>query len=708
MRKFLPMPEDQGGQQVRPTLRTDKPVAAYARRSPSYAKDEKKDKTQSREMQTEDIRIWALEQGWKGKDFHPYFSDFGLSGTLRPDQRPDMLNMFDDIDAGKFDHGTVICYQESRLFRDETQIYYNQFIDKCKQHDIVVVVISPYLMIYDFRDDFLTEMFRWKCKEAADFIKRHVKGWMHPAKFRAAWYDGEWAGYGNIAPGFIADYDEDSPTFKKLIPYWPHAEKKRELRLLYVELGCDISLLYRRLRETPIIFPAFEPWVDPKVVNKFQMSKHAGGGYSPRDKATVVGMLTDVNDIGYRAINGVIRRNNKGEKIIDHEPIVERELFDLCYYPLAETDFDGNPIKAKKAKRFLQKDNSDEFGLLKFRIRSNHGEVYTHVGRNTPAYIDKSPESTVLKHYSYHAVIPSEELDRLVVDRLLQHAREVSQDQVEIAEYEKQAKQKRAERLSKLAQIEQSIKDIDREQGGLTRSLGTVEMEIVEAEKAQDEVKKVLKERRKHLIEGEIETLEFERIRLVKAKDELEDESESDLGSLDEEVRKLAASWHVYSFEKRRSLVNFLIQEVVIETMSTHWMRVEVLWLHEAWGKEEMYYVRGVGFKHLWTQEEDTLLREHYTAMPRKELMALLPDRGWLAIVEHCRLLDLSRQDMAEDKIVGAKRFSYSDLEFMRSKGWHYNTRCTNWERLHSTIPPAYTRQKRRPRPSIHKRRWHP
>jgi Resolvase, N terminal domain len=683
MRKFQPMPEDQGGQQVRPTLRTDKPAAAYARRSPHYAKDEKKDKTQSREMQTEDIRVWALEQGWKEKDFHPYFSDFGLSGTLRPDQRPDMLNMFDDIDAGKFDHGTVICYQESRLFRDETQIYYNQFIDKCKQHDIEVVVISPYLTIYDFRDDFLIEMFRWKCKESADFIKRHVRGWMHPARYRAAWFDGEWAGYGNIPTGFVVDYDEDSPTYKKLIPYWPHAEKKRELRMLFVESGCDIGLLYRRLRETPTIFPEFEPWVDPKVVNKFQMSKHPGGGYSPRDKATVVGMLTDVNDIGYRAINGVIRRNNKGEKIIDHEPIVERELFDLCYYPLAETDFDGNPIKAKKAKRFLQKDNSDEFGLLKFRIRSNHGEVYTHTGRNTPAYIDKSPESTVLKHYSYHAVIPSEELDRLVVDRLLQHAREVSQDQAEIAEYEKQAKQKRAERLSKLAQIEQSIKDIDKEQGGLTRSLGTVEVEIEEAEKAQDEVKKALKERRKHLIEGEIETLEFERIRLVKARDELEDESEGDLGSLDEEVRKLAASWHAYSFEKRRSLVNFLIREVVIETMSTHWMRVEVLWLHEAWGREEMYYVRGVGFKHLWTEGEDALLREHYATMPRRRFMALLPDRGWLAIVEHCRLLDLSRQDMAEDKIVGAKRFSYSDLEFMRSKGWHYNTRCTRWERLY-------------------------
>jgi F0F1-type ATP synthase membrane subunit b/b' len=684
LRKFRPMSESQSEQQIRPTLRTSRPAAAYARRSPSYAKDEKKDKTQSRDMQTEDIKEWAIEQRWDESDFHPYFSDFGLSGTLRPDQRADMLRLFDDIDAGKFDHGSVICYQESRLFRDETQIYYNQFIDKCKQHDIVVVVISPYVMIYDFRDDFLTEMFRWKCKEAADFIKRHVKGWMQPARYRAAWHDGEWAGMGNIPTGFIVDFDEKSPTYKKLIPYWPHAEKKNELRRLFVELGCDLGLLFKRLREAPIVFPEFEPWVDPKNVNKFCMSKHPAGGYSPRDKGTIIGMLTDPSDIGYRVIKGVIRRDSRGEKLIDHEPIVKRELFELCYTPLAETDLDGGPIKEKKARRYFHRESEDEFGLLKFRIRSNHGEVFTHPSRGRPAYIDKSPENEILKHYKVHAVIPGEELDTFVVDRLMQHAQEVSAHREDVAEYERQAKRKREERQSKFAQIEKSILDIDKEQGGLTRNLGKLEKEIEEAEKAGDEVKKALKERRKQLIEEEIETLEVERMSLAKAKSKVEGESESVLGSLNEEIKKLADSWTEYSFEKRRSLINFLIKEVIIETLSTHWMRVEVLWLHEEWGREEMYYVRGVGYKHLWAEEEDAIVREHYATMPRGRLMALLPDRGWDAIVEHCRLLGLSRREMAGERIiVGAKRFSHSDLEFMRRKGWHFHTRCTKWERLY-------------------------
>ena len=175
MRAFQPMRDDQKNLTARPTLRVNTAAAAYARRSDHKAKDKDKDKSQSREMQTEDMVAWGWDQGWKQHLVFEYFADLGLSGTLRPDQRPDMLRLFDDIDSGKFDHGSVICWQENRLFRDETQIYYNQFIQKCLGHDILVVVISPHVMIYDFRDDFSLEMFRWKQKESADFIKRHVK-----------------------------------------------------------------------------------------------------------------------------------------------------------------------------------------------------------------------------------------------------------------------------------------------------------------------------------------------------------------------------------------------------------------------------------------------------------------------------------------------------------------------------------------------------
>src|SRR5260370_42176189 len=108
MRTFLPEREiEQQSLILVKQLRTNKPLAIYARRSDPTAKHEKKDRSQSREMQTEDMIKWGTRNGWTNNLLFPYFADLGLSGTLRPDQRPDMLRLFDDIDSGKFDGGTI-------------------------------------------------------------------------------------------------------------------------------------------------------------------------------------------------------------------------------------------------------------------------------------------------------------------------------------------------------------------------------------------------------------------------------------------------------------------------------------------------------------------------------------------------------------------------------------------------------------------------
>src|SRR5258708_7003380 len=228
MRTFLPQRENERESVIVKQLRTDRPFMPYARRSDPAAKNAKKDKTQSREMQTEDMIQWGKGKGWPESLIYPYFADLGLSGTLSPDQRPDILRLFEDLDSGKFDHSTIGCWQENRLFRDETHIYYNQLIAKLLQHDAVLVARSPRLHLYDIRDSYDRERLREKFREAAKFIPEHVKGWLHPARERAAWEDDEWAGLGNYSVGFIVDMDPKSPTYKHFIPYWPHIEKVKE------------------------------------------------------------------------------------------------------------------------------------------------------------------------------------------------------------------------------------------------------------------------------------------------------------------------------------------------------------------------------------------------------------------------------------------------------------------------------------------------
>ncbi len=357
---------DQQNQIIVKQLRTNKPFAPYARRSDPTAKDAKKDKTQSREMQTEDFIKWGKQKGWPQSLISPYFADLGLSGTLPPDQRPDTLRLFDDLDAGKLDGGTIACWQENRPFRDETHIYYNQLIEKMLLHDVVLVVLSPRLYIYDMRDPFDKERLRDKFKEAANYIPVHIKGWLHPAKERAAWEDDEWAGMGDLPPGFIVDYDPLSETYKHAIPYWPHLEKVTEYFELYREVGGEISLFYQHLRRFPIVFPEFPPGTDRRVLSRFKLSKYPGGGYYIKSKSSLLTLLTHPMYGGYRAVKGVIRQDHLGNKIQSFPSVIDEDLRQFAFFRLAKTDFDGNPIDGNTLRRYFH-DKDAELGLLKFR-----------------------------------------------------------------------------------------------------------------------------------------------------------------------------------------------------------------------------------------------------------------------------------------------------------------------------------------------------
>ncbi len=697
MRKFLPQ-QEQKEQEIERRLRTDRPASIYARRSDPEAKDKNKDKSQSREMQTDDLIKWAIKQGWARELLHEYFADLGLSGTLRPDQRPDMLRLFDDIDAGKYDNGTIVCYQENRLFRDETQIYYNQFIDKCLQHNIHVVAISPRLTIYDLRDDVLKEMLRAKLKEAAEFIPRHIKGWLHPARERAAWVYGEWAGLGNLPPGFIVDYDSQSPTYKMAIPYWPHIEKTREKFSLFMELGGDISLFYKRLRKSPIVYPEFESWVDKRSINAFKLSQYPGGGYYLKSKHSLVNLLTHSLHYGYRPVTNVIRRDDQGKKIREFEPVIELELLDFAYYRLAKTDFDGNPISNGKPRRYFQQGNDGLYGLLKFRIVSNQGEVRT---RSHGQYDEDNPPDTgvylieslnegdYVHHPEVHTSIPCEELDAIIVKRLMEHVRSISQNRQSVETYQQQVQAVRKKRQSRIKQLERSVKDIEEEQKRLTTRLGQKNEDTSE----ENEQKKKPSTRASELILERIDILEDERQTLMQTIEGLEEEAAKDFGSLDEELEELEALWPEYTFEKRRTLINFVIKEVVIDAMTTHWLRVQVLWLHEEWGREEMFYFRRKGKWKTWTKEEDAIIRANYASMSGPQLMAFLPDRSWQSIRTRGKdTLGITRttgrptpgQEAVPD---WATHYSHDDLQFMQEQGIVGKTQCTNWVQQYRPRP---------------------
>jgi len=376
--------------------------------------------------------------------------------------------------------------------------------------------------IYDMRDPFDMERLREKFKEAAEFIPKHVKGWLHPARERAAWVYGEWAGLGGLPPGFIVDYDKDSPTYKKVIPYWPHIEKTKEKFQLFMELGGDIGLFYNRLRKSPIIYPEFESWVDKRIISRFNLSQYSGGGYYIRGRHSLVSLLTHPLHYGYRPINNVIRRDDQGNKIREFEPVIDLELLDFAYYRLAITDFDGNPLAANsKPRRYFQKDSDGLYGLLKLKIRSNQGEVRTRShgeGRPGLYLIETLSPDDYIHDPCVILAISCEEIDTIIVKRLMEHVHDISKKRESVETYQQQVDAIRKNRQSRIKQLEKSMNDINRKQAGLTLSLGNVELEIEEAKQTSDTDKLERLYRRKELTTEQIDILETERQELIQAK----------------------------------------------------------------------------------------------------------------------------------------------------------------------------------------------
>jgi DNA invertase Pin-like site-specific DNA recombinase len=198
-------------------LDTNAGLGIYARQSTLA---QVKNYRQSTEMQTDDLVAYAKRLGWSEEQIILFTQDLAKSGRLRIDQREGLRILIDRIETGEIK--TVLVFLEDRLFRDETGIQYNVFIDVCKRHG--AIVITPH-MTYDFTNPFHVKQFRWRCEEAADYLRDYVIHRLHGARNRIL-ESGKWAGR-PVPIGFLVDRQEfhliegkavPNPTYRKLVP----------------------------------------------------------------------------------------------------------------------------------------------------------------------------------------------------------------------------------------------------------------------------------------------------------------------------------------------------------------------------------------------------------------------------------------------------------------------------------------------------------
>ncbi|HEX7734540.1 MAG TPA: recombinase family protein, partial [Ktedonobacteraceae bacterium] len=554
-------------------------------------------------------------------------------------------------------HGTVICYQESRLFRDETQIYYNQFIQKCKEHDVLVVAVSPYTMIYDFSDEFLTEMFRWKCKEAGEFIKRQIKGWMHPARIRAA-KQGYWSGLGDVSIGYVIDINPTSPTYKRFIVYEPHAVLVVYLFTRFAELAGDLSKLMKELEENRIVFPPIPEELQHSIYLKSRMMKLSGGQL--RTRTALESILTNRHYLGWRIVKGEVANKNS------HPAIVDQQLFEFAFTKLTGLDVDGNTLELlQKRGKYYQKSWDERKSLLKDRVQGHEGRVYVkHVGKDTYnySYVPKEwKDQTGFTNQGHIEVIKVELLDAVVVERLFFHIKKINN----LPEYNQALEAKRIEKQRAIEQVKASLASIP-----------------VEQERLIAQIAKTASESLQQMFRNEAEKLEVEKKRLASVLPGLQKELNETLRSLDIEMLLLEKHWDAYPFEKRVALLNFLIEFVEVDLVTPRWLRVRVKWLREEWGCEQMYLLRPyIGGRH-WTPEEEAVLREHFEHSTREVILQALPHRTWQTIRRQAyKHLKLRRHIYDENLSImpSESQFCLNDFNFMQQEGIDMTCTTTNW-----------------------------
>ena len=236
----------------------DKSVAVYTRAKTAHQIE------QSQQFQTDILITYVKQLGWDNDHIHLFLEN---TATKIPSVVGTLLEA---ITKGEMK--SVLVEDETGLLRDTTLLTLNTLLQFCQEHQVVVITPQTVYNLSDQRD---TAMFRFRCQQATEIARFHARR-MLQGKERAALlglYDGR-----STPPGYIVDKRQlmdgkKNPTYKKLIPYEPHARIIHSIFCQYVEFNGDLDKLCKQLPAASLLFPEFEEWVDVLNSSKTTLRK---------------------------------------------------------------------------------------------------------------------------------------------------------------------------------------------------------------------------------------------------------------------------------------------------------------------------------------------------------------------------------------------------------------------------------------------------
>jgi DNA invertase Pin-like site-specific DNA recombinase len=644
-KKYKPQRSDDSSPILHGVLPTSRLIAVYYRQS-SMAQVG----NISTDMQQIDLPRYVTTLGWQTNSI--ILIDEGVSGAKRIDERVGMKRLFDLIITGKI--GAVAVQAEDRLFRDETQIQVNVFIDACVKND--VRVLTPYFK-YNFADKhegpYHRLLFRMRAEQAADFLNSYVRGRLYAAKERML-MQGMWMG-GNINLGYMVDDRKSLPSgipnqnWRKYQPFEPCAEVVVKIFETFVMLGGNQRATLRYLHDNGPHFPDFDnPELLRHVPPGFSWAKPMRmlkrGGIYMVGSVALQNMLTNAVYLGHWVFKDrVVQWNN-------HPAIVSDDLFYQAFNYISPYNLDGSPNddyaprlgrrhSTKKKERDV--DEPIYIGLVgsyhegQWRGATASWTVGMQMYAYTVNYLDSADNQQHL--WSRRGDYFDRIINELLFARLRETFNKQVWDDVRILQHQLNAvKQKMTTLIDNFAYVqsksfaqalEQQFEDHEREKARLERKLSDL----------------------------------YHRM-----------EQQDALIALAKQAENVLKHWDKMGLIEKRAVAQVFIERIVVtQTEKYRVADVEIHWRDESIDTFVLPWSAKTWT--LWLPEEvETLTQLIEAKATQEEISAALPSRNWRAIrikayeIVGKRSFQISPKPIREDE-------TYADyLERMEQTGWKH------------------------------------
>ncbi|MGH2496725.1 MAG: recombinase family protein [Ktedonobacteraceae bacterium] len=633
------------------TLPIDRPIVQYIRRStPGQTKESIQSKIQQDEKTEEKLR----RKGFT--DIRKIIADDGKSA------QKDIYTRLGLADAYKMirrrEVGAIAAYDASRLWRDTTHVWYNEFIQLLiKYHIPFITHARTYWPDSQADMDALREEFAYAAHQLKHFTEK-----VNPARLQAIELGQNYGGH-CVPIGFLV---VGAKGEKHYIPYEPHAKRVCYLFKRYRELSGNLSRLARELKDTGFRFPHFDSSINPAPHIGLP---HDDKGFLAHSRTALLSILTNPAYIGWYTFSvkekvgheidtldsdGVPLTVYKREVArtwvnkTAHDAIVPLDNFEYAYTRLSPITLDGeiNEYKPKVNRLY----GVGTQALLENILESNGVPCYAMAHSQT--YTARLQADWLA---TSELVVPIAALDRAVDHALLALVIAVEQRAKEgiIDSLHKQLTALQEEKQEETESLDSSLANVDKTIAGW--ELDKMSCREQGNKAGLDEANRELK------------SLYATRAMLVEKQSQAGKEV-AEIAETRSLLDQAVDNWQGMKFENKQRLIRLMVKKVNIQEASPHIIRIDMVLKDPIACTMTGHLYRHDGSKAAWTDEEKAIMHKLYPQADRLAILQVLPNRTWLSIQQKGVLLGIPRTTRLNTSDID-ETMSYADVLYMQS---HY------------------------------------